>query len=130
MADIKIDEELLLRAGLGIGYAFAPFFRGIMNGVEDYTIEQAAREMQEEHDAQEAEEGLKRPVEKTLIGDCRKCWCDQCARLEECEKIREGFTPDGVCPSPCVGCENGMRFKPCEEPQCEEFVQGEGLNNG
>ena len=45
MADIKIDEEMLLRAGLGIGYAFAPFFRGIMNGVEDYTIEQAAREM-------------------------------------------------------------------------------------
>ena len=42
---------MLLRAGLGIGYAFAPFFRGIMNGVEDYTIEQAAREMQEEHDA-------------------------------------------------------------------------------
>ena len=51
-------------------------------------------------------------------------------RLEECEKIREGFTPDGVRPSPCVGCENGMRFKPCEEPQCEEFVQGDGLNNG
>ena len=64
MADIKIDEEMLLRAGLGIGYAFAPFFRGILEGVEDYTIEQAAREMQEEHDAQEAEEGLKRPVEK------------------------------------------------------------------
>ena len=54
MADIKIDEELLLRAGLGIGYAFAPFFRGILEGVEDYTIEQAAREMQEEHDALEA----------------------------------------------------------------------------
>ena len=30
MADIKIDEEMLLRAGLGIGYAFAPFFRGIL----------------------------------------------------------------------------------------------------
>ena len=41
MADIKIDEELLLRAGLGIGYAFAPFFRGILEGVEDYTIELA-----------------------------------------------------------------------------------------
>ena len=88
MADIKIDEEMLLRAGLGIGYAFAPFFRGILEGVEDYTIEQAAREMQEEHDAQEAEEGLKRPVEKTLIGDCRKCWCDQCAKLEQCQILR------------------------------------------
>lgn len=99
MADIKIDEELLLRAGLGIGYAFAPFFRGILEGVEDYTIEQAAREMQEEHDAQEAEEGLKRPVEKTLIGDCRKCWCDQCAKLEQCVHLREGALPDGVRPT-------------------------------
>lgn len=28
MADIKIDEEMLLRAGLGIGYAFAPLLSG------------------------------------------------------------------------------------------------------
>lgn len=130
MADIKIDEEMLLRAGLGIGYAFAPFFRGIMNGVEDYTIEQAAREMQEEHDAQEAEEGLKRPVEKTLIGDCRKCWCDQCAKLEQCVHLREGALPDGVRPFPCVGCADGMRFKPCEEERCADFEQGAGFNNG
>ena len=126
MADIKIDEELLLRAGLGIGYAFAPFFRGILEGVEDYTIEQAAREMQEEHDAQEAEEGLKRPVEKTLIGDCRKCWCDQCAKLEQCVHLREGALPDGVRPFPCVGCADGMRFKPCEEERCADFEQGAG----
>ena len=128
--NIKIDEEMLLRAGLGIGYAFAPFFRGIMNGVEDYTIEQAAREMQEEHDAQEAEEGLKRPVEKTLIGDCRKCWCDQCAKLEQCVHLREGALPDGVRPFPCVGCADGMRFKPCEEERCADFEQGAGFNNG
>lgn len=128
--NIKIDEELLLRAGLGIGYAFAPFFRGILEGVEDYTIEQAAREMQEEHDAQEAEEGLKRPVEKTLIGDCRKCWCDQCAKLEQCVHLREGALPDGVRPFPCVGCADGMRFKPCEEERCADFEQGAGFNNG
>ena len=30
MADIKIDEELLLRAGLGIGYAFAPILSGAL----------------------------------------------------------------------------------------------------
>lgn len=129
MAEIRIDEELLLRAGLGIGYAFAPFFRGLLQGVEDYEVESAAREIMEENDAI-AEMRKKEHRQKTEISDCRKCWCDQCARLEECEKIREGFTPDGVRPSPCVGCENGMRFKPCEEPQCEEFVQGDGLNNG
>lgn len=99
-------------------------------GVEDYTIEQAAREMQEEHDAQEAEEGLKRPVEKTLIGDCRECWCDQCAKLEQCVHLREGALPDGVRPFPCVGCADGMRFKPCEEERCADFEQGAGFNNG
>lgn len=103
---------------------------GRLEGVEDYTIEQAAREMQEEHDAQEAEEGLKRPVEKTLIGDCRKCWCDQCAKLEQCVHLREGALPDGVRPFPCVGCADGMRFKPCEEERCADFEQGAGFNNG
>lgn len=130
MADIKIDEETLLRAGLGIGYAFAPFFRGLLQGVEDYEIEQAARDMMAEHDAQEAEEGLKRPIHKTEIGDCRKCWCDQCAKLEQCEKLRDGALPDGIRPFPCIDCGDGMRFKPCEEARCEEFVQGEGMNNG
>ena len=130
MADIKIDEELLLRAGLGIGYAFAPFFRGLLQGVEDYEIEQAARDMQEERDAMEAEEGLKRPLHKTEIGDCRKCWCDQCAKLEQCTMTREGALPDGVRPFPCIDCGDGMRFKPCEEARCEEVVQGAGVNNG
>lgn len=130
MADIKIDEEMLLRAGLGIGYAFAPFFRGLLQGVEDYEIERAARDMMAENDAQEVEEGLKRPIQKTEIGDCRKCWCDQCAKLEQCEKLREGALPDGIRPFPCIDCGDGMRFKPCEEARCEEFVQGEGMNNG
>ena len=130
MADIKIDEEMLLRAGLGIGYAFAQFFRGLLQGVEDYEIERAARDMMAENDAQEVEEGLKRPIQKTEIGDCRKCWCDQCAKLEQCEKLREGALPDGIRPFPCIDCGDGMRFKPCEEARCEEFVQGEGMNNG
>ena len=130
MADIKIDEEMLLRAGLGIGYAFAPFFRGLLQGVEDYEIERAARDMMAENDTQEVEEGLKRPVHKTEIGDCRKCWCDQCAKLEQCEKLREGALPDGIRPFPCIDCGDGMRFKPCEEAKCEDFVQGAGMNNG
>ena len=130
MADIKIDEEMLLRAGLGIGYAFAPFFRGLLQGVEDYEVERAARDMMAENDAQEVEEGLKRPIQKTKIGDCRKCWCDQCAKLEQCEKLREGALPDGIRPFPCIDCGDGMRFKPCEEARCEDFVQGEGMNNG
>jgi len=129
MADIRIDEEMLYRAGLGIGYAFAPFFRGILEGIEDYTIEQAARDIQQERDAQEAEEGLRR-AQKTDIADCRKCWCDQCAVIESCTHIREKELPDGIHAFPCVGCADGMRFKPCEEAKCEDFVQGNGYNNG
>lgn len=130
MADIKIDEGMLLRAGLGIGYAFAPFFRGILQGIEDYEVEQAARDMMAERDAQEAEEGLKRPLHKTEIGDCRRCWCDQCRKIDVCEKMLEGALPDGVRPFPCVDCGDGMRFKPCEEAKCEDFVQADGFNNG
>jgi len=129
MAEIKIDEEMLYRAGIGIGYAFAPFFRGVLEGIEDYTIERAARDIQQERDAQEAEEGLRRP-QKTDIADCRKCWCDQCASLERCEHIRADEAPDGVRPFPCVGCGDGMRFRPREEERCADFVQGNGYNNG
>ena len=129
MAEIRIDEELLLRAGLGIGYAFAPFFRGLLQGVEDYEVESAAREIQEENDAI-AEMRKKEHRQKTEISDCRKCWCDQCARLEECPQSRDGEEPDGIRPFPCIGCGDGMRFKPCEEAKCENFIQGLGYNNG
>ena len=129
MAEIRIDEELLLRAGLGIGYAFAPFFRGLLQGVEDYEVESAAREIQEENDAI-AEMRKKEHRQKTEISDCRKCWCDQCARLEECTQSREGAEPDGIRPFPCIGCGDGMRFKPCDEAKCENFIQGLGYNNG
>ena len=129
MAEIRIDEELLLRAGLGIGYAFAPFFRGLLQGVEDYEVESAAREIQEENDAI-AEMRKKEHRQKTEISDCRKCWCDQCAKLEQCVHLREGALPDGVRPFPCVGCADGMRFKPCEEERCADFEQGAGFNNG
>ena len=127
---LRSTKNCFCARGLGSATRSRHSLGGILEGVEDYTIEQAAREMQEEHDAQEAEEGLKRPVKKTLIGDCRKCWCDQCAKLEQCVHLREGALPDGVRPFPCVGCADGMRFKPCEEERCADFEQGAGFNNG
>ena len=112
MSEIKLNAEALEEAGAALGFAVAALIRGFQAGMDAYDVmleETAIREIRK------TEEERERSV-KTEIGDCRK--------------IREGFTPDGVRPSPCVGCENGMRFKPCEEPQCEEFVQGDGLNNG
>lgn len=126
MGEIKIDAEMLEEAGAALGFAFAALMKGFQAGMDAYEIveeENAIREIRNEEEE-------KKPSVKTEIGDCRKCWCDQCAKLEECEKIREGFAPDGIRPFPCIGCENGMRFKPCEEARCEDFIQGEGLNNG
>ena len=77
-----------------------------------------------------AEMRKKEHRQKTEISDCRKCWCDQCARLEECTQSREGAEPDGIRPFPCIGCGDGMRFKPCEEAKCENFMQSLTQNNG
>ena len=106
---------------------FAAFLRGFKEGVDAYDVMEAANDIKEVH---ETEEPLKRDPVKTEIGDCRKCWCDQCAKLEQCVHLREGALPDGVRPFPCVGCADGMRFKPCEEERCADFEQGAGFNNG
>lgn len=126
---IVLDEKMMLRIGLGIGYGFGALLRGIRQGLEDYEIEEAAREMQEE-EAATAELRKQEHRQKTEISDCRKCWCDQCARLEECTQQREGTEPDGIRPFPCIGCGDGMRFKPREEARCEDFIQGSGANYG
>lgn len=126
---IVLDEKMMLRIGLGIGYGFGALLRGIRQGLEDYEIEEAARESQKE-ETEIAEMRKQENSQKTEISDCRKCWCDQCARLEECTQQREGVLSDGMHPLPCLECGDGMRFKPLEEAQCEDFMQGNGVNNG
>lgn len=127
MDEIKIDAATLEDAGAAMGFMFAAFARGFKAGMEAFDLAEAANDIKEIH---ETDTPLKRDAVKTEIGDCRKCWCDQCANLEACVHIREGEVPDGIRPFPCIGCGNGMRFKPCEEAKCEDFTQGEGLNNG
>ena len=127
MAEIKIDPEAIREIGWLCGALANAFLKGFEEGFEDYESVAAENDIKDIH---EKEEGLKRPQEKTEIGDCRRCWCDQCARLEKCELLRGGELMDGIRPFPCVGCENGMRFKPCEAERCADFIQGEGFNNG
>lgn len=127
MDEIKIDAEILEEAGATIGFLCAALIRGFKAGVEEYDVVAAANDIKEVH---ETEEPLNRNPVKTEINDCRECWCDKCARLEKCEQISAGYAPDGIHPFPCVGCADGMRFKPCEEARCEEFEQGAGVNNG
>ena len=49
---------------------------------------------------------------------------------ELAEKHRDGTQPDGLRPLPCIGCVNGLRFKPKEEEPCEEYTEAAGFNNG
>lgn len=126
MSEIKLNAEALEEAGAALGFAVAALIRGFQAGIDAYDVmleETAIREIRK------TEEERERSV-KTEIGDCRKCWCDQCAKLEQCVHLREGALPDGVRPFPCVGCADGMRFKPCEEERCADFEQGAGFNNG
>lgn len=103
------------------------FARGVADGFAAYAQELAAENGGVElvHDEEDEE-----PELKTDIQDCRRCWCDTCGRLEECEKHRDGTQPDGLRPLPCIGCVNGLRFKPKEEEPCEEYTEAAGFNNG
>ena len=112
MSEIKLNAEALEEAGAALGFTFAALIRGFQAGMDAYDVmleETAIREIRK------TEEERERSV-KTEIGDCRKCWCDQCARLEECEKIREGFTKDGLrrLIIPKNGGNEEMKYKVCD----------------
>lgn len=127
MAEFKINMEAVEEVGAALGFLFAAFIRGFETGTDAFGILEEEEAIKDIHETDIPPNG---EAAKTEIGDCRKCWCDQCARLEECKHTRENEQPDGTRPFPCTGCGDGMRFKPCEENCCEEFVQGVGLNNG
>lgn len=100
---------------------------GLMQGIADGHAELAGEfdGVELVHDEEDEE-----PELKTDIQDCRSCWCDTCGRLEACEKHRDGEKPDGLRPLPCIGCANGLRFRPKEKEACEEYTEAAGFNNG
>lgn len=118
MAENKtFNEEALVEMAHTMGFDLAhacaaaadAFARGVADGFAAYAQELAAENGGVElvHDEEDEE-----PELKTDIQDCRRCWCDTCGKLEECEKHRDGTQPDGLRPLPCIGCVNGLRFKP------------------
>lgn len=118
---IKIDDKTLFNIGYGLGYAFAPIINGINIGVEDWRVDEAAREMKEESKTEE-------PKVKTQLEDCQECQCNICENIETCDLHREGALIDGIKPMPCCSCENGMRFKPVEHEQCANFKKASSGN--
>lgn len=109
--------------GYEMGCAFAAMLDGFTRGFADQRGT-ADSEPTAEKDATE-------PVLKTDIRDCRACWCDTCARLDECAIHREGESTDGIRPLPCIGCINGMRFMDKKhEPNCGLYEETDSPNNG
>lgn len=116
-------DEDLNAAGYSAGRAFALLFDGMSRGLADGFAEMA------EGGVSLVNDGDEEPELKTEIQDCRRCWCDTCGRLEACKKHRDGAEPDGLRPLPCIGCVNGMRFKPKENKPCADYLPINGYNN-
>lgn len=128
MAKVEIDVEAMREAGWACGVLARAFAEGFKEGYDDYSF--AAAEEDEQKNDPGGQDQQPAPEEKTTISDCRNCWCNQCAKIETCQHIRDGETPDGLRPFPCVGCMEGMRFKPCEEERCKDFEQAASPNYG
>lgn len=124
------EEELAARA-YSMGWEFAgamstaaeAFARGLADGFAGVRADAGGVELVNDGEDDE-------PELKTDIRDCRACWCDTCGKLEECEKHRDGAKWDEIRPFPCIGCFNGMRFKPTDEEPCAEYTEAAGFNNG
>ena len=129
------NEEALVEMAHTMGFDLAhacaavadAFARGVADGLTAHAQELAAEAggVEMVNGGEDEEQEL-----KTDIRDCRACWCDTCAKLEDCEMHRDGEKADGLRPLPCIGCVNGLRFKPKEEEPCEEYEEAAGFNNG
>ena len=116
------DEELLARCAYALGYDLARAMAVMGDAFARHPAGDGVELVQEDTDEE--------TYTKTEIKDCRACWCDACAKLEDCQQHRDGAKPAGIRPFPCIGCLNGMRFKPREEAPCEEYEEAAGCNNG
>mgnify|MGYP005783580303 CR=1 FL=1 len=113
-----LGKEELLQLGCDAGRTVVLVLEGFMQGI-------VAGRMELAHDEEDEE-----PILKTDSQDCRRCWCDTCGRLEECGKHRDGIKIDGLRPLPCIGCLNGLRFRPVEKKPCIDYWPIDRETNG
>lgn len=100
-------NQLAEQAGEAFAIFMDAFFRGYARKAKEISKAEAAAP----YDA-----------EKTA-GDCSRCWCDDCEKIETCANHRECVEPDGLMPSPCAGCTAGERFAPIESiPPCIVYL--------
>lgn len=88
MAD-NPDLSQFAQAGEAAGRAFAIFYQAFMDGFADQYG--CPRPSTAPEVAEDAEEG----------GLCARCWCDTCAKVDDCDAFPPG---DGIRPRPCAAC--------------------------
>lgn len=119
MARVNIDTNEMYDHGKALGFLFGSFLRGLLDGMEEFESVCADLEAKQKEEV----DGLQRFKQDN--GDCAACWCDTCEKLEQCAELLTGEIPDGIRPFPCVGCKEGMRFRPtdAEEGKCRDYIE-------
>lgn len=87
----KPDLSQFAAAGDAAGRAYAVFYQSFLEGFADqYGCPPPV------HTPPEA------PAEDTEGGTCIRCWCNECANINDCD----AFPPsdDGIRPAPCAAC--------------------------
>ena len=121
MQDSKpLTQEETENAAYNLGLIIGALVAGITDGVTASTLDRIAAQVEREEkppapwkreighisDDEETTDFIKHE-------DCAFCWCDTCTLIEQCAAIDnpERYKNEPR-PFPCIGCEDGMRFKP------------------
>lgn len=91
----RIKPEDFSTLGYEMGRMAAAFIDGFIKGYADHktAVDTPAPDPVEEQEAE---------PEETQISICRACWCNTCAKLEECDAFPA--SNDGIKPPPCAAC--------------------------
>lgn len=106
----KTDPKAFEEIGYEAGRAFAALFDGFLRGVED-----CRAGLDDGGGVEFVEDKPEPPPQEGEENVCRACWCDTCAKIDECD----AFPPvDGIRPPPCAECEakNAAPIMPRSKP--------------
>ena len=110
-----ISAEELFALGQVAGFAAAAFVAGFFRGQKDYDAfaEQAAGH-EETPPAEEPEGGV-----------CAQCWCNTCAKLDNCDAFTAS---DDLRPAPCAECntkDEAPLMPRCRPAECGTYQETE-----
>ena len=130
---LELIEAMGYEAGQMAAAQLVGMLRGFADGLSSYGLSDIAEAAANVTDIG-ADEEPERDI-KTAISDCRNCWCNTCANLEDCiDCPPDGWEVQSLTPYPCIGCNDGKRFMPKdlkdgEKCHCAGYVEG-GVNYG